>query len=150
MFCKKCGQKINENAQFCEFCGFNQKEDINPSNDSKTKNKNTEAPISWYQLDKQYQKNLKREFKSVYPPNAGLEALAVICYIAGFFTALFCVGSYTIKVLNETVSSGTFISVPMLIITLFLFTVGTIAGYSSNHKFDKAFSQWLLTKNIVK
>lgn len=96
------------------------------------------------------QKHLKREFKTIYPSNVGLEALAVICYIVDFFTALFCVGSYTIKVLNQTVSSGTFISIPMLIITLFLFISGTIAGYSSNHKFDRAFSQWLLTKNIIK
>lgn len=144
-------KKINENAQFCEFCGFNQKEEVEiTKGNKKEKNIKEETPISWYQLDRQYQKNLKREFKAMYPSNAGLEALAVICYIAGFFAALFCVGSYTIKVLNQTISSGTYISVPMLIITLFLFTAGTIAGYSSNHKFDKAFSQWLLTKNIIK
>ncbi len=106
--------------------------------------------ISWYQLDSDFQKSLKKEFKAIYPGNPGLEALAVICYIIGFFAALFCFGSYTITVLNETVASGTFISVPALIITLFFFTSGTIAGYSSNRRFDRAFSQWLLTQNIVK
>lgn len=150
MYCKMCGKKINEKAQFCEFCGFNQYDDINAFYDNASNNNEYVTTISWYQLDKGYQKELKREFKTIYPSNSGLEALAIICYIAGFFTAISCVGTYTLKVLNETVSSGTFISIPMLIITLFLFTCGTIAGYSSNHKFDRAFSQWLLTKNIIK
>lgn len=150
MYCKKCGEKINENAQFCEYCGFNQKKEV--LNDKKiSKAKNDEAPISWYQLDKQYQKNLKREFKAIYPSNAGLEVLAVICYIAGFIVALFCVGSYALKVGDTTVSSGTFISVPILILAIILFISGTVAGYFSNHKFDKAFSSWLnATKNIIK
>ena len=147
MFCKKCGMEINENSQFCQYCGFNQKDDVKTS---KRKDEKEEL-VSWYMLDKAYQKHLKKEFKSIYPGNGGLEALAVICYIIGFFTALYTVGSYSIKVMDSTVASGTFISVPMLIITLFLFTVGTIAGYSSNHKFDKAFSPWLLaTYKIVK
>ena len=152
MYCKKCGKEINENAQFCEFCGFNQNEDVEKVyNKKNSKHNNDETPISWYQLDRQYQKNLKREFKAIYPSNAGLEGLAVICYIAGFIAALFCVGSYALKIGDTTVSSGTFISVPMLILTLFLFVAGTVAGYSSNHKFDKAFSSWLIaTKNIIK
>ena len=149
MYCKKCGQKINEKYQFCEFCGFNQEEDLKLLG-GKSKDKDDDVLISWYQLDRQYQKNLKSEFKGIYPPNAGLEVLAVICYIGGFFTALVCAGSYSIKVLDETISSRTIISVPMLIITLFLFTAGTIIGYSSNYKFDRAFSQWLLTRNIIK
>lgn len=149
MYCKKCGEKINDEAVFCEKCGFKQSEEPNISK------KNNEAEVneivSWYKLDKANQKQLKKEFKSIYPGNRGLEALAIICYIIGFFTALYTVGSYSIKVMDSTVASGTFISVPMLIITLFLFTVGTIAGYSSNHKFDKAFSPWLLaTYKIVK
>ena len=151
MYCIKCGKKISDGALFCEFCGSNQKEDIELSNDQKDlKPKKNTAPVSWYQLDRRYQKYLKKEFKSLYAPNSGLEVLAVICYIAGFITALFSVGYYTIKVLNETVASGTFISIPMLLITLFLFAGGTVAGLYSNHKFDTSFSQWLLTRNIIK
>ena len=148
MYCRKCGKKIGETAQFCEFCGFNQKEKEESSNVTSSKTDNKQ--ISWYQLDTKTQKKLKHEFKQIQEHDAGLEALAVICYIAGAIAALFCVGNYTVKVLNQTVASGTFISTPMLIITLFLFTAGTIAGYSSNRKFDRSFSQWLLTKNIIK
>ena len=54
MYCKKCGKKINESAQFCEFCGFNQDDDVKMLNDNKSKR--NDPPISWYQLDKQYQK----------------------------------------------------------------------------------------------
>lgn len=82
---------------------------------------------------------MKHEFKQIQEHDAGLEALVVICYIAGAIAALFCVGNYTVKVLNQTIASGTFISTPMLIITLFLFTAWTISGYSSNRKFDRFF-----------
>ena len=147
MYCKNCGEKINKNDQFCEHCGFNQKEE----KEKKKNNENIVQTISWYQLDKEYQKELKREFKSMYPGNSGLETLAVICFIIGFITAISCVGSYAFKVGSTTVSSGTFISIPMLIITICLFVGGLIAGYSSNHKFDKAFSGWLSsTYNIIK
>lgn len=148
MYCRKCGKKIGEMAQFCEFCGYNQneKEELSNVTVSKTDNKQ----ISWYQLDTKIQKKLKHEFKQIQEHDAGLEVLAIICYIAGAIAALFCLGKYTVKVLNQTVASGTFISTPMLIITLFLFTAGTVAGYSSNRKFDRAFAQWLLTKNIIK
>ena len=147
MYCKNCGEKINKNAQFCEHCGFNQNEEV----DYNQQQYNMQQPISWYQLGKADQKQLKREFKSIYPGNSGLEALAVICFIIGCITALYTFGSYSIKVLDSTVASGTFISVPMLIITICLFVGGLIAGYSSNHKFDKAFSGWLSsTYNIIK
>lgn len=149
MYCKKCGERINDKAQFCEYCGFNQSDEVKYVEEQNS-NYNG-APLSWYQLDKEYQKYLKKEFKGIYNANAGLEVLAVICFIIGFFTALFCFCSYAIKVGDTTVSSGTFISMPMLIITLFFFIAGIVSGYSSNYKFDKAFSSWLIaTKNILK
>ena len=40
MYCRKCGKKIGETAQFCEFCGFNQKDKNDSLNVTTTKTEN--------------------------------------------------------------------------------------------------------------
>ncbi len=146
MFCKNCGEKLNEDSVFCFKCGFNQKE-----NQENSKKVNQGRTISWYELDSTKKESLKSEFKSLYPSSIGSEILVVIFYVLGAIATLFCFGRYTISYLNSTVTSGTYISMPALLIAIAFFTIGTIVGFASNSKFDKAFTNWLITaKNIRK
>ena len=105
---------------------------------------------SWYELNKRQQRKLKKEFKHLYP-SVGTDALIIIFYIFGILASLLCVGSYAVKAFNSTVSSGIYISVPVLLVAIFFFVIGTVIGLVHNSKMDKDFVNWLrTTKNIIK
>lgn len=67
------------------------------------------------------------EFKRLYPSGC-IDGLIVLFLIIGAIVALFSVMEYSISVASSTISSGTFISTPILLISFFFFAVGIITG----------------------
>ena len=136
MFCRKCGETIRDDSEFCEHCGFNQYERIETK--EKKRKKEISAPINWYSIDYYQRSLLKDEFNHCYPSQAGLEVLIVFLYIFGTITTFIGIGK-----INEYIY--------LLIIGIGLIVTGTVLGLVINSTKEKAFVIWLqMEKNIIK
>lgn len=134
MYCSECGEKINKDSKFCNFCGYKLKNNNNTINENK----------SWYELTQEDKDKLIKNFFKYYN-RTSTKVYHIINVVLLIIIIPLVLIVFMRTYIGSTDENFYLYAVP-LIICIGIYIINLINITKENKEFNK----WLKTKGIVR